>query len=340
MGQNVIGLDLGSHAVKAVALRLGLRGSEIVAADAEPVRLGEDGASTDAEVFAAAGRLLARLKLGAESMHCAVPGDAATLRMVQLPAGAARRIEQVLRFELDEALPFAIEDAVFDWVEQGRSAEGIALLTAVVRKERVKAIVEGLASTGFDPREIGVAALAYGVDFDRSADAEPCAVIDCGHMRTNVFVAGDQVASSRTILRGGHDLTLRLAEAGHLPFDLAEVNKHREGLTGRVGQILTESLKPLLREIRNTLAGHVATGGKRVRRIFLCGGGSLLAGFDQLLANELGVPVERYGVKLDGAVAREGAAAPEALVLAHSLAREPGPFQAPEPPARRADLQG
>jgi general secretion pathway protein L len=321
MGQNVIGLDLGSHAVKAVALRLGLRGSEIAVAGTEPVRLAENGASTDAEVFAAAGRLLARLKLDTESMHCAVPGDAATIRLVRLPTGAARRVEQVLRFELDEALPFDIEDAVFDWVEQGRSAEGMSLLTAVVRKERVKAIVDGLSSTGFDPREIGVAALAYGADFDNKEDAEPCAVIDCGHTRTNVFIAGDKVASSRTILRGGRDLTLRLAEAGHLAFELAEANKHHEGLTGRVGQILAESMKPLLREIRNTLAGHVAAGGKRVRRIFLCGGTSLLKGFDQLLANELGVQVERYGVKLDGAAAREGIVAPEALVLAHALAR-------------------
>jgi type IV pilus assembly protein PilM len=320
MGQNVIGLDLGSRSVKAVALKLGLRSSEIAAADAEPVRLGEDGASTEAEVFAAAGRLLARLKLGGESLHCAVPGDAATIRLVQLPTGAARRIEQVLTFELDEALPFDIEDAVFDWIEQGRTAEGISLLAAVVRKERVRAIVDGVAAIGFDPREIGVAGLAYGVDVERGDEAEPSAVIDLGHVRTNVFISDDKAATSRTILRGGRDLTLRLAEAGHLPFDLAELNKHREGLTGRVGQILAEGLKPLVREIRNTLAGHVAAGGKRVRRVLLCGGGAAMAGLCELLSNELGVPVERYGVRLD-APAGEGSASPEALVLAHALAR-------------------
>jgi type IV pilus assembly protein PilM len=338
MGQNVIGLDLGSHTVKAVALKLGLRGSEIAAAQVEPVRLGEDGASTEAEVFAAAGRLLARLKLGTESVHCAVPGDAATVRVVQLPIGAARRLEQVLKFELDEALPYAIEDAVFDWVEQGRSAEGISLLTAVVRKERVKAIVDGVAAVGFDPREIGVAALAYGADFARGEDAEPAAVIDLGHTRTNVFVTGDKVGTSRTILRGGRDLTARLAEAGHLPFHLAEQNKHREGLTGRVGQILTEGLKPLVREIRNTLAGHVAAGGKRVRRVLLCGGGAAMAGLDQLLSNELGVPVERYGVELLASSAREGTVAPEALVLAHSLARRESQDRSKRLNLRRGEL--
>jgi type IV pilus assembly protein PilM len=338
MGQNVIGLDLGSHTVKAVSLRFGLRGSEVAAADVEPVRLGADGASTEAEVFAAAGRLLARLKLEAGSLHCAVPGDAATIRQLRLPVGAARRLEQVLSFELDEALPFAIEDAVFDWVEQGRSSDGISLQAAVVRKERVKAIVDGLAACGSDPREIGVATVAYGVDRGRAGEAEPTAVIDLGHTRTNVFFVGDEIGSSRTILRGGRDLTLRLAEAGQLPFELAEVNKHREGLAGRVGQILAESLRPLVREIRNTLAGHVAAGGKRVRRILLCGGGALLAGIDRLLSDELGVPVERYGVAAPRAALGEGAVAPEPLVLAHALARRESQERSRRLNLRRGEL--
>lgn len=318
MGQNVIGLDLGSHTVKAAVLRLGMRGDEIAAVGAEPVALGEDGASAEAEVFAAAGRLLARLDAQAESLYAAVPGDAATVRSVQLPTGAARRLEQVLRFELDEALPFPIEGAVYDWVEAGRTSEELRLTAAVVRAERMKQLVDGLAGVGVDPREVDVASFAYAVDF-LSHSGEPVAVIDLGHVRTNVFVAGDAVQTARTILRGGRDLTLRLAEAGRVSFADAEINKRREGLNGRIGQILTEALRPIARELRNALAGHVAAGGRRVRRVLLCGGGSLLPGIGPFLADELGVPVEAYGVRLEG-LAAEGTA-PESLVLAHCLAR-------------------
>jgi Tfp pilus assembly PilM family ATPase len=320
MGQNVIGLDLGSHTVKAAVLRLGLRGEEIAAVDAEPVALGGDGASSEAEVFAAAGRLLVRLNAQAESLYTAIPGDAATIRSVQLPLSATRRIEQVLRFELDEALPFPIEDAVYDWVEVGRTALELRLTAAVVRAERIKALVDGLGAVGCDPREVGVAGFAYAVDFLDHA-GEPVAVIDLGHVRTNVFVAGDAVQTARTILRGGRDLTLKLAEAGRVSFADAELNKRREGLNGRVGQILTEALRPIVRELRNTLAGHVAAGGKRIRKVLLCGGGALLPGIRPFLADELGVKVEGYGVQLDG-LAREGGAAPEAMVLAHCLSRQ------------------
>jgi type IV pilus assembly protein PilM len=321
MSQNVIGLDLGSHTVKAAVLKLGLRGNEIARVETEPVQLGEDGSSTEEEVYAAARRLLSRLSPSeAESLYTAVPGDAVTLRNVALPTGAARKIEQVLRFELDEALPYPIEEAVFDWVELGRTHEEVKVLAAVVRADRVQAIADGIAPSRFDPHEIGVAGFSYAVDF-LGKEVEPVAVIDIGHARTNVFVAGDDTRTARTILRGGRDLTLKLAEAGRVPFAEAEGHKRREGLNGgRVGQVLAEAVKPLVRELRNTLAGHVAAGGKRVKRVLLCGGGALLGGIEKLLADELGVPVEAYGVDL-GALPRAEGVAPQSFVAAHCLAR-------------------
>ena len=346
MGQNVIGLDLGSHTVKAVVLRLGLRGNEIAAVEAERVALGEDGASTDAEVFAAAARLLKRVNAAdVESLYAAVPGDAATIRNVLLPASAGRRIEQVLRFELDEALPFPIEEAVFDWVVRARTANELHVTAAVVRAERVREIVDGLKAAGFDPREVGIAGQAYAVDFPgpstgagQGAAEGPAAVVDLGHVRTNVFVAGDAVQTARTILRGGRDLTQRLADAGRLPFADAEANKRREGLSGgRVGQILAEALQPLVRELRNTLAGHVAAGGKRVRRVLLCGGGALMPGIGPFLGNELGVPVEAYGADLRG-LAAEGLPAPQEMVLAHCLARRESMDKAKRLNVRRGAL--
>jgi type IV pilus assembly protein PilM len=321
MSQKVIGLDLGSYTVKAAVLKLVLRGNEIEAIETERVQLGADGSSTEAEVFAAAGRLLTRLRAAnAESLYTAIPGDAVTIRSVQLPVSASRKIEQVLRFELDEALPYPIEEAVFDWVETSRTHDELQITAAIARTERVQGIVDGLEAAGFDAREIGVAGFAYAVDF-QGKETEPTAVIDFGHMRTNVFISGDAVETVRTILRGGRDLTQKLAEAGKVSFEDAEMNKRREGLTGgRVSQILTEALKPLVRELRNTLAGHVAGGGKRVKRVLLCGGGSLLAGLDAFLSNELGLPIEALGVDLRACPQIQGVT-PETLVLSHCLAR-------------------
>ena len=58
MAQNVIGLDLGSHTVKLVVVNMGLRGSEIVKFETEPVKLDSSGNSSQKEVFEAAKRLI------------------------------------------------------------------------------------------------------------------------------------------------------------------------------------------------------------------------------------------------------------------------------------------
>lgn len=323
MAQTVVGLDLGSYSAKAVVVRLGLRGSEIIGCDTEPVALGEDGCETEQAVIEAAGRLMKRLGATADTVHCAIGGEQAYLNTLVLPAAASKRLEQVLRFELDEALPYDIEDAAFDFVVLTRTGVEIRLLAAAVPIARAKGFIDKLATQGVDPREIGVAPLVYRHDLqEQEGQTAPAAVVDFGHRRTNVAVVGDEVRTTRTILRGGRDLTERLAQAGRVSFSEAEAYKVRDGLVGKVGKVLREALAPLIREIRQTLTGHLASGGRRVTRIHICGGGSLLAGLDGFLADEIGVPVERLSAPLDDVLKthESGQTGTEAM-LAYSLAR-------------------
>jgi general secretion pathway protein L len=323
MAQQVMGLDLGSHAVKAVVIRFGLRGQELVQYGAEPVVLDDQGRGSLAEVLSAAGRLWQRLGQGVEVIHCALPGEEVTVKTIDLPVGAARRIEQVLRYELDELLPYDIDEAVFDQVELGRDGERLSLLTATVLRKRIEALISGLAERGIDPREIGAAPLAYRHSTGAGAAAEAAelvAVIDLGHQRTNVMIREERVVTARTILRGGRDLTARLAEVGKIGFVEAEAYKRQGGISGKVGEVLRGALEPLVREVRQTVAGHLAAGGGRIKRVTICGGGSQLTGLDLLLANELGVPVERGGADLgSGTRNRDHEQTPEVFLLAQHL---------------------
>ena len=324
MAQNVIGLDLGSHTVKLVVVSMGLRGSEIVKFETEPVKLDSSGNSSQEEVFEAARRLIERLGITTEIIHCAVPGEVATIRTISLPSSASRSIEKVLKFELDEIVPYDIEDSVFDHVEIGRTSDEIKLLCAVVPTQKVKLFIDGLAPAGVFPREVGVAPTVYKEDSTIAAACgdEVTALVDIGHLRTNVAIVGDPVHTTRTILRGGRDLTSHLAKVGNVSFGKAEEYKNRDGLGGKVGEVLGDALKPLIREIRQTLKGHLAAGGKRATRVLLCGGSSLIFDLERLMADELGIPVQRYGVPLDGVVKTSpNPPAYETAVQAHALAR-------------------
>lgn len=302
MAHVVIGLDLGSSEVKAVALRTSLRGAEVVRVLGEPVTLDAEGRSEPGEIIAAAARLVERLPREGANLHCGIRGDIAAVRRLVVPLNAVRRLEQVARFELDDLLPFDVTDAMFDFVELGRSAEGISLLCAAVLEKDVRALIAALEEKGIEPREMGVGSLDYLTAWRGKEDGDVPAVIDLGHHHTDIAVCDPAAPTVRTVLRGGRDLTAHLAATFKLDYARAEEIKRSHGLTGKAGEALRQALRPLVREVQQTVKGHLAGGGRRVTRLILCGGGALLSGLLQVLADEIGVPSEIWEPPVTGAL--------------------------------------
>ncbi|MCP4677876.1 MAG: pilus assembly protein PilM [Deltaproteobacteria bacterium] len=341
MAHDVVGLDLGSSEVRAVVVRMALRGSEVVRVMSEPVPLGEDGRSVAADVLQAAGRLFERLEVSHETVHCALAGELASVRQIALPASAAKRLEQVLKFELDEVLPYDIEDAVFGFVNNGRVGDELSVTTGTALTEQVRRLVNGLDENGIAPREIGIANLSYVTGLSRRLAEwdEVRAVVDIGHQRTNIAVLDGKSPTVRTVLRGSRDLTAQLAQVGGVDFDKAEAFKRQHGLSGKVGEVLVKALKPLIREIQQTLKGHMASGGERVGRVLLCGGGGLLKGLREFLADEIGVPVEHFTPPIDTiAGAEDQNADASTFALSYSLAVREEVQRAKRIDLRRGDL--
>ncbi|MCP4599954.1 MAG: pilus assembly protein PilM [Proteobacteria bacterium] len=340
MSHDVIGLDLGSSEIRAVVVRMALRGFEVVQLESEPVPIGEDGHSKEEDILQAAGRLMERLNVAHETVHCAMPGEFVSVRQLDLPSSASRRLNQVLKFELDELLPFDIDDSVFDFVKVDQTGDEISIVTATAPTDQVARLIEELGKHGITPREIGVSALSYATGLNRHLGEwnETRAIVDIGHKRTNIAVLDLTIPTVRTILRGGRDLTAKLVEVGGVDFAKAEDYKRQHGLNGKVGEVLKKATRPLVREIQQTLKGHMVSGGQRVARVFLCGGGGLVDGLDLYLADELGIPVERYeptlGQVQDSITTQEAST----YGLAYSLALREGVQKAKRIDLRRDQL--
>lgn len=323
MSQHFIGIDLGSHAVKAIAVKQGFRGGEIVKFDFESVVQDENGVALDAEIVKAAGRLVSRFELPDATVYCAMPGESVSVHHIVLPLSAVKKAAEVLRFELDELLPYDVEDAVFDFVEISRTQQEITYLVAAVPGKRVSAMLANLNEVNIDPAEISVAPLCYAAYLEEiDAVSGPTAVIDMGHLRTNIVIAGDKQFTSRTVLRGGHELSDKLAQAGEAKYAKGNSFKEQEGLTGRVGEVVRDTLGLLIREIQQTFAGHIANGGAPIQKILLCGGSSKLRGVERFFHERLGVPVEVYkpAVFKDSVQPFEQGLTPENAVLSMCLA--------------------
>ncbi len=314
MAHTITGIDLGTWSVKLSVLEAGFRHTRVLSTYEERV------AVDDRPLFERQREALrqgvARLPSGT-TVYLALSGEMLTLRVLELPFADARKIDQVVGYEMEGQMIHELTDVVLDHrVLSARGAvatgdEGCRALVVAARIDEVRALLAALHADGADPRALYVAPLLYRPrtpPLPAAPEAPPaCRVIaDVGHRRTQLcFVVADEVVFGRTLQHGGEDLTraLHRASNGAWSWEQAELGKVQMGflasrsrpaatsVEARVDSILRPALDPFLREVRQTLSSFAAKDKAPVEEILLAGGGARVGNFAACLEDELGVPV-------------------------------------------------
>lgn len=309
MAQKILGLDLGAHSVKAVAVEAAFRGHVVTAAVEVPLAPASPEPNAPSPLAAAVKEAVEKLGAG-PSDACAVslPGTAAAAPLLTLPFTDARKIEATLGFEVEGVVPFDLDEMIYDH-QLLRQHEGKSeLLVAVARHADVKALLELLAAAGLDPRAVTLPGLAHGyalaaIPAQRPTPDEAIALLDLGHGRTtiSVLVGGavpekPQVEFTRTFGGGGLDVLkaverdLRLSREEALAV-LRTRGSLAEDADPALRAAIVRGLVPSLREVRQSLRGAAARSHRPVSRLVVSGGVARLPGLAEHLARELGLPV-------------------------------------------------
>jgi len=306
MAHPICGIDVGAYSIKFVVYDVGFRANVFRGAFEEPVAEGP--APLAERQIEALREGLGRVSSDA-ILYVAMPGEQLSIRVLELPFADPRKIDQVIGYELEGQIVHGLEEVVFDYVTV-RSNEGSSSVLAVAaRQSDVATHLETLKAGGVDPRALYAAPVAYHalpVDdprVDGESEKVP-AILDLGHARSNLFIGRDRVGiATRTITRGGHHLTLALAEALGIDAARAEHMKRTEARLLRPGvepasprearqnEILRLALAPLVREVRQTLASFRAAVHKDVGVLHLAGGAARQPGLAAFFEDELGIPV-------------------------------------------------
>lgn len=143
--RRALGVDRGRLLLQPVESGVDLRlhrDGEVTALGALPAVAADEGASDPlAAVLAPAALDLPRWLL--------LPAGNGLVRRMGLPAAAADRLRDVVRFEIDRQTPFAAEDVMFDARLVGRRADGqLEVELVVAPRERVDAQLAALGALG------------------------------------------------------------------------------------------------------------------------------------------------------------------------------------------------
>ncbi len=304
--KNLLGLDIGSSAIKLVELKEGKEGKfHLVKAGMESLSPEAivDGAIMDSSlVVETISRLLSATGLKNPNVGVSISGHSVIVKKIQLPTMPEEELSESIRWEAEQYVPFDINDVYLDYVvlDPGAVGESMGVLLVAAKKEKVDDFKNVITQAGRTPALVDVDAFAlqncyevnYGVDQTRVV-----ALVNIGRSVMNVnILAQGQTVFWRDITFGGNQFTDALQKEFSLSFEQAEALKKGES-SGQSPQKLDEVLREvsldLANELQKTLDFFQATSGQdRVDSIVIAGGSSKVGNLDVVLKDKFGLPVE------------------------------------------------
>jgi len=307
--KGLVGVDIGSSAIKVVELKPGGKGGneyQLTNLGLEPLppEAIVDGAIMDSgAVIDAIQRLFTAQKIKTNDVATSVSGNAVIVKKISLPQMTTEELAESIHWEAEQYIPFDIQDVSLDYevVEGGGSGGNMDVLLVAVKKDKIGDYTSAISQAGKNPSIVDVDVFAlqncyevnYGIDAGRVV-----ALLNVGASIMNINITkGATSIFNRDIAVGGNQYTDAIQKDLNLSFDQAEALKKG----ARVEGANPENLQPILQavsenialEIQKTFDFFKATSSEdRIDRIFLSGGTAKVKGLQELLADRFDAGVE------------------------------------------------
>jgi type IV pilus assembly protein PilM len=293
MARRILGLDLGSYAIKAVEMRQSLRELEVVQLRSLPLDDPSPSLPTEIREF------LQLHDLPTTGAVVALAGDRVSTRRLRFPFRDRRKIDPAVPFELEAQVPFDLDDFVVDWevVEEAKEATEVA--ASLAPRSEVALLLEMLDEAGVQVR----IAEAEGLVLSNLAAVfelpGPRLLVDLGHRKTTLCLCIDgRGIGARTVPIGGQAITQAVASDRGLSDLEAERSKIEQGIFGGSGRTecapavevadrLAREMLRMLGSVEDRLEGSESEGG--TPQIVLMGGTARLQDLDRFLSERTGV---------------------------------------------------
>jgi len=309
--KSVVGLDIGSSAVKAVELKPVGRGFKVVAFGTEPVPPDSivDGAIIDgAAVTDAIRRVFENKAFKTKEVAASLSGNAVIVKKISLPVMTEAELAESIYWEAEQYIPFDIQDVNLDYqiLDPGTGPDSkgtMDVLLVAAKKEKIADYTGVITQAGRTPVVVDIDAFAlqnaYEINYGCEAEAV-VVLLNAGASAINInILTGDQSTFTRDVAIGGNSYTEAVQKELNLPFDSAEQLKRGQAVEGvtfeDVQPVLHAMTENVLLEIQKTFDFFKASAtSDRMDRIVVSGGAARVDGFIKALQEHFGAGVELF----------------------------------------------
>ena len=309
--KSLVGLDIGSSAVKAIELKPSGKGYKVSAIGVESVPPDSivDGAIIDGGAVAdAVRRLFANKKFKAKDVCASLSGNSVIVKKITLPAMTEAELSESIYWEAEQYIPFDIQDVNLDYemleAGSGQDSQGsMEVLLVAAKKDKIADYTNVITQAGKTAVIVDVDAFALQNAYEANYGFEPNAVVailNAGASAINInILAGAQSVFTRDVSMGGNAFTEAVQKELDLPYESAEQLKKGNDVEGASFEDARAVLKAMtdnvLLEVEKTFDFFKATAASdRIDRIMLCGGASRVEGFADALRDRFGTEVEQF----------------------------------------------
>ncbi|HKK34610.1 MAG TPA: type IV pilus assembly protein PilM [Desulfomicrobiaceae bacterium] len=300
----VCGLDLGTDWMKVV--RVAPEGRKVRLTSMGRMVRPLDGKDQAETVSGALRVMLNRLGLKDRVVVSSMAGHDVIIKRVSLHPPSDKGLDAAIRKEARQYIPFDVSDVYLDYqvVGQGGAEEALDVLLVASKKKVVHGLEQTLDRAGISLSVVDVDAFALNNCFEFNYPElleEPVYLLDIGAQQS-IFSVYWQAHPFflREVPFGGRNLTQDLArslnvsrvEAEKLKVagDAGETGKDRDGARRQVRATVLNWVEELRRLIG--FYQSLVPDARLANRLLLSGGGSLVTGLEDVLAEELGLTVE------------------------------------------------
>jgi type IV pilus assembly protein PilM len=305
----LLGLDIGSHAVKLVHLgsSKGTYRLKHLGICRLPPNVIVEGAIKDSTaVQDAIKSLTANLKTKVTGVATSISGYSVIIKKIELPQMTPEKLAENIHVEAEQYIPFNVEDVNIDFQILGGSSEKenrMEVMLVAAKKEVIEDYSGILKKAGLVPEVIDVDFFALENAFEvnyAAAESGGVALVDLGANKMNINVLKNGVSMfNRDASVGGHQITQDIQDRFGLDYEEAE--KIKLGIPSPkvpvqdLEAIFVAAATTWATEVKRAIDFFYATyPDEMINQILLSGGSSRLPGLDALLHKDTNIPTALF----------------------------------------------
>lgn len=319
----VVGIDVGSHSIHVLELNVQSRGFQVGQTKSLSLKPNSNPTDVDLEVIEFLRQMIATHDVASTEYVMGLRQDRVAIRHKLFPYTEKNKIAKTLPFELEDDLPFSLDNAVIDFKtirHRGSEAEVLACATLSSNVEKILSFFKDIGATLkiLCPEGLALANLIEGYDHPVPHEPALAAEIESGSITRNVELLlhighshtlvcafeNKRVIAARSLFWGGKNIIDAIALKYQLPpADAAREmemkafilsTKQQASFEAKVfSETIATSVKDMVRDLQLSILELKTELKAEVESLLLSGPVSQIQGLGAFLTQSLEIPSNR-----------------------------------------------